>query len=81
MGMNQFKQNGWTIQWEGEHEEYSKENKFIIIDQEMDQTMVKLEFNEAVVKIKPGMVDNVEIDAENRIITVIAYQDMDEFID
>jgi hypothetical protein len=35
--MNQYKQNGWTIQWEGDHEDYGKENKFILVDKEMDQ--------------------------------------------
>jgi hypothetical protein len=78
--MNQYKQNGWTIQWEGDHEDYGKENKFILVDKEMDQIMVKIEFKGNVAKIKPGIAEGVEVDAENKVITVIniPYPDMDD---
>jgi hypothetical protein len=73
--MNQYKYNGWTIQWEGDHEDYCKENKFILMEKDLEQIMVKMKFKGDIVRIKTSIAEGVEIDADNKIITVINIPD------
>lgn len=70
--MNHYQYGKWTVKWEGQNEDFVKDNRFLLIDEEMDGTLLRIQFDEEKLIMKPGMVDLIEIDAENHVITVKA---------
>lgn len=70
--MNHYQYGKWTVKWEGQNEDFVKDNRFLLIDEEMDGTLLRIQFDEEKLIMKPGMVDLIEIDAENHVIIVKA---------
>ncbi|WP_186578361.1 hypothetical protein [Aquibacillus kalidii] len=74
---HQYKYNQWTIQWEGDHEDYAKDNKFVLIDKEIGQIITQITFHEDDIEFKAMLLESIKINPKESLISIVNPTDLD----